>query len=147
MWDSYVPSLIASLLGINWLYRKWSDSRTAPSLARNRVVARSETTAGQSESDDSRLSSSSTQMLELRERLASLEVEAKAEKRNREDFEEQVRRWQGRVNRQTNRDAATSPAEPTASAADSSDLLQQHLFSPPASPARVNHRRLMRPSR
>lgn len=76
-----------------------------------------------------------------------MEVEVKSERRNREDFEEQVRRWQGRVNRQTNRDLAVSPVEAPAPPADSHDMLQQHLFSPPAPPARLNHRRSLRPSR
>lgn len=47
----------------------------------------------------------SGQLAEIAERLSLVETALKAEKRDREDFEESVRRWQGRVNRQSSRDA------------------------------------------
>ena len=69
------------------------------------LAARSDRTRRRAEArpQDTPATASAT-LTDFAERLALLETQLKAEKRDREDFEESVRRWQGRVNRQSSRD-------------------------------------------
>lgn len=67
---------------------------------------------------------------DISERLRELEIDLKAHKRDNEDFEEQVRRWQGRINKQAARDGAA--AEPTAVDPDDKQI---PLFGAPITPA------------
>ena len=96
--------MFTSTSGDSLLY--WQILSTIALVAAIVLVARSRSTQ---RLDATRLGDNRTpatgQLAEIAERLALLETAVKAEKRDREDFEESVRRWQGRVNRQSSRDA------------------------------------------
>lgn len=86
----------------------------------------------------------SGQVAELQAQVAELQTKFKAHVRDYEDFEEMVRRWQGRVNKQQTRDTReAADAQPSAAERD----LEQMEFLKPTNtpPARPSLRRLLRP--
>lgn len=91
--------------------------------ARSAVATPSQPSAEGSQIAAGPLADISAQVLELRNAL-------KAHVRDFEDFEEKVRRWQGRVNRQEGRDAANA-ADPEAG----DDPAQISLLGPTAASA------------